>query len=140
MKNNKNYFFLILLMVFLFLFYIFPTRSIITPSMNPSIKIFDIVVFKKINNIDNLKKGEIVLYNGIIQTTNRIKSIDYENNIIITQGDNFPYPDSPAKSQNIMGKMLFKIPQMGRPQWAFIVILIIIWKKKFKEIKCLKIT
>ena len=77
--------------------------TIVSPSMNPVIKVYDIVVNVKVNNPSNIQIGDIITYKSKapnsegMTITHRVVAIDktqdgkYE---YMTQGDNNSEPDS----------------------------------------------
>ena len=115
--------------------------TIISPSMTPTIKVYDVVV-----NIDpksevEINVGDIItfhstskLYSSRIVTHRVIEKRVNENGIteFKTQGDNNLSPDDTyVPYENVVGKVIFKIPQLGRIQflltstggWLFLIII-----------------
>ena len=94
--------------------------TILSPSMYPTIKPGDIIVTYK---EDAYYKGDIITFvsSSNISSgktiTHRIYSEPIEMNgkmQYTTKGDNNPTPDSaPANEDNVLGKVLFKIPKAG---------------------------
>ena len=112
--------------------------TILSPSMYPTIKPGDIIVTYK---EDAYYKGDIITFvsssnisNGKT-ITHRIYSEPIEMNgkmQYTTKGDNNPTPDSaPANYDNVLGKVLFKIPKAGYIQqfllskigWVSVILL-----------------
>ena len=94
--------------------------AIVSQSMEPNIKVYDMVVTIKENNISSFKEGDIISFvsepNNII-ITHRISEIVYTDKGIRfkTKGDNNSNADSALVSSNkIIGKVLFKIPSLGK--------------------------
>lgn len=107
---------------------LFSTYVIVTPSMVPTIKIDDAIVVKRVDN-DNYKVGDIITfvskdanYDGLA-VTHRIvdkQTIDDKTSIYTTKGDNNKVIDPVSvKTDAIYGKVLFKIPKVGKIQEFF---------------------
>lgn len=107
---------------------LFSTYVIVTPSMVPTIKIDDAIVVKREDN-DNYKVGDIITfasndinYKGVI-VTHRIvdkQTIDKKMSVYTTKGDNNKIIDPVSvKTDAIYGKVLFKVPKVGRIQEFF---------------------
>ncbi len=112
--------------------------TILSPSMYPTIKPGDIIVTYK---EDAYYKGDIITFvsSSNISSgktiTHRIYSEPIEMNgkmQYTTKGDNNPTPDSaPANEDNVLGKVLFKIPKAGYIQqfllskigWVSVILL-----------------
>ena len=107
---------------------LFSTYVIVTPSMVPTIKIDDAIVVKRVDN-DNYKVGDIITYasNDVnyegLAITHRIvdkQTIDEKTSIYTTKGDNNKVIDPVSvKTDAIYGKVLFKVPKVGRIQEFF---------------------
>ena len=100
--------------------------TIISPSMEPNIKVYDVVVTKKIKDFSEIKEGDIITFISTstlgegLTVTHRVKSvINTEDDIKFrTQGDNNAIPDSSlASSKNVLGKVIFKVPWVGHIQF-----------------------
>lgn len=116
----------ILIAYFLFNFIMkqmgYSARVVLTPSMEPTIKVGSIVYDKKVD-FASLKQGDIITftssqYNKIV--THRITSIDYNNLTLITKGDNNTLQDASITSSAILGKVMFKLP----PVIGYVVVFI----------------
>ncbi len=114
--------------------------TIVSGSMEPAIKVFDIIVDVRVDDPSSVKIGDVITFvstssiseNKIV--THRvldIKIVDgkYE---FVTKGDNNPSADSAtAKEADLKGKTLFKIPKLGYIQffiiskigWLFIILI-----------------
>ncbi len=99
--------------------------TIISPSMEHSINPMDVVVTMKVTNPDQIKKGDVITFISTgsltrgMTITHRVVGIGSDENGVAytTKGDANSSPDSsPAKFDNVIGKVLFKIPQLGRVQ------------------------
>ena len=113
-KNGKEY------------FPAFSLYTIISPSMEPNIKVYDVVVTKKVNNPDNIKVGDVITFISSAQISNdltvthRVSEINEVNGEkrYITKGDNnIKADESYTLFGNVMGKVIIKIPQLGRVQF-----------------------
>lgn len=112
--------------------------TILSPSMYPTIKPGDIIVTYRENAY---YKGDIITFVSTSNIssgktiTHRIYSEPIEMNgkmQYTTKGDNNPTPDSsPASEDNVLGKVLFKIPKAGYIQqfllskigWVSVILL-----------------
>ena len=118
---------------------LFGTYLIVSPSMVPTIGVNDAIVIKRLDN-DQYDVGDIVTfisndanYKGLL-VTHRIvnkESVGSKESIYTTKGDN-NYVEDPTyvKTDNIYGKVLFKIPKgyiksfFEKPIHYFICLLI----------------
>ena len=99
------------------LFSIWPT-VIYSGSMNPAIRVGDIVVVSEMNS-DDIGVGDVIAYRLAESTTiHRIVDVKTQEGRIefITQGDanNSPDPE-PVQQGQVLGKVVFTIPKIG---WA----------------------
>jgi len=105
----------------------FSIYTIVSPSMTPNINVYDAIVNVKVNDPRDIKKGDVITF---ISTSNltagttithRVKDItnDEDGNVCyITKGDFNPVEDQAcAKYNNIIGKVIMRIPQIGRIQF-----------------------
>lgn len=113
--------------------------TIVSTSMEPSIKKHDVILVKNIN-IKDINIGDVItfystnIYFGNIPITHRvIDKINIDNEIVFkTKGDANEITDGEdVKEDKIVGKVIFKIPSLGKLQFFitskagwFIVILI----------------
>lgn len=100
--------------------------TIISPSMEPNINVYDVVITIKETDYSKIKEGDIITFVSTssvgegLTITHRVKNvINTENGVKFrTQGDNNPIPDSSLVSQeNVLGKVIFKIPWLGHIQF-----------------------
>lgn len=100
--------------------------TIVSPSMEPNIKVYDVIVDIRIKNENELKVGDIItFYSDVIDTggytiTHRIYDIYEENGrkFYITKGDNNTDPDDGVITfENIVGKVEYIIPSLGKIQF-----------------------
>lgn len=107
---------------------LFSTYIIATPSMVPTIKIDDAIVVKRVDN-DKYKVGDIITfkskdsnYEGLTVTHRIVEkhSLEKKNSVYTTKGDNNKVIDPVSvKTDAIYGKVLFKVPQLGKVQDFF---------------------
>ena len=169
--------FIILLVIvsLLFLFFIIHTTvsnkrgtypkvglyTIISPSMSPNIKQYDVVLVVKSNN---LKEGDVITFYSTesfyknTPITHRIVSINEDGSYIVKGDANEIVDNENVKPENIIGKVVFRIPGAGKIQfflasksgWMLAIILpiviiiiydlykfldYILYKKKLKQIE-----
>ena len=114
-KNDKNY------KPFLSFY------TIVSPSMNPVIKVYDVVVNTKVNKQEDIEVGDIITYISTNSTsegmtiTHRVVAISKAENGAYeyqTQGDNNSEPDGVLVTfDNVIGKEIFVIPKLGKIQF-----------------------
>ena len=105
----------------------FGLYTIISPSMEPNVKVYDVVVDLNIFNEDDVKKGDIITF---VSNSNVSKGLTVTHRVVdiitnsdgsksyITKGDNNLKADQATVSyKDVLGKVLFKIPQLGRVQF-----------------------
>lgn len=99
--------------------------TIISPSMTPNIKVYDVVVVKT-TDTSALKVGDVisfysnnVYFDGTPITHRIVDKHDTEEGISYrTKGDaNAAVDNDYVYEQNIVGKVIFKIPALGRIQF-----------------------
>jgi len=95
-----------------------PMASITSGSMWPALKRGDLVFIEGIDNKDQVKEGDIIVYrNARGFTIHRITQLNEDN--LITKGDANNGPDSPINYEDIIGKTLLyndkplRIPLLG---------------------------
>ncbi len=119
----------------------FGLYTIISPSMEPAVKVYDVVVDLNVFNQDDIKKGDVITF---ISNSNVSKGLTVTHRVIdiitnadgskayITKGDNNLKADQATVSyKDVLGKVLFKIPQLGRVQfliadkfgWILVILL-----------------
>ena len=115
--------------------------TIVSPSMDPVIKVYDVVVNKKVTNPDQIQIGDIITYVSTnsssegMTITHRVIEINKTSDGIYeyrTQGDNNPEPDvAYVTYDNVLGKEIMIIPKLGRIQfliankkgWLFLLLV-----------------
>ena len=113
---------------------------VISGSMEPTIHVYDVVLNKAVNSPEEIKVGDVITFISTssisegLTVTHRVQDIKIVNGEYeyVTKGDYNPTADSStAKYGNVIGKVAFKIPQLGRVQffvaskagWFFVVLL-----------------
>lgn len=114
--------------------------TIISPSMEPNVKVYDVIIDKRVSDVSEVKVGNIITFisssvqsQGLI-VTHRVSRvlINPDGVAFKTKGDNNAVEDDGLVYQNqLIGKVMFKIPQLGRIQFLlaskggwFIVVLL----------------
>ncbi len=114
--------------------------TIISGSMEPAIHVYDVVINKAVNSPEEIKVGDVITFVSTssisegLTVTHRVQDIKIVNGEyeFVTKGDYNPSADSStAKYYNVIGKVVFKIPQLGKVQffvaskagWFFVVLL-----------------
>lgn len=101
--------------------------TIISPSMTPNIKVYDSVINVHVDRPEDIAVGDVITFvSSSILTpgmtiTHRVIAITNDDDGQIcyqTKGDfNNVADQACAKYSNIIGKVVFKIPQLGRVQY-----------------------
>ena len=135
----------------------FSLYTIISPSMVPNINVYDVIFDVRVDDLTKLKEGDVITFvssgylNEGMTVTHRIVDIitTDEGLKFRTKGDNNLVPDSAlVEPGNVIGKTLFKIPQLGRVQsllatkggWLFLVLLPALAIIIYDIIKIIKLT
>lgn len=98
--------------------------GVMSNSMNPIFERGDIVIYKKTNNINTIKKDDIICYQlDNIKVMHRVIKTEKINNkkYFTTKGDNLKTND-PLKvnEEQIIGVIKFTIPKLGYPSvWLY---------------------
>lgn len=119
----------------------FGLYTIISPSMEPAVKVYDVVVDMNVFKESDIKEGDVITF---ISNSNVSKGLTVTHRVIdvvknqdgslsyITKGDNNQKSDqAPVNYKDVIGKVLFKIPQLGRVQflladkfgWIMVILL-----------------
>lgn len=114
--------------------------TIVSPSMEPNIKVYDVIIDRKIGKYETLKVGDIITFyspslnNDGYTITHRIydvKNVDGET-YYVTKGDNNKNVDvGSITRENIVGKVVYKLNGLGKIQfflssklgWMLIILL-----------------
>ncbi len=134
---------------------LFGAYIIISPSMVPTINVYDAIIIKR-TEMEDLKEGDIVTfisndprYNGLT-ITHRITGIEKSQNgeyLFRTKGDNNNTEDSSlVRADDIYGKVILKIPKLGYLQhiltnafgWVLLIVIPCIGVVIYDIIKILK--
>ena len=104
----------------------FALYTIISPSMEPNIKVYDVVFVKK-TNTNKLKEGDIITFYstntffGNTPITHRIVEVlelPENKKAFRVKGDANSVPDEEkVLPENIIGKVMFKVPKLGKMQY-----------------------
>lgn len=114
--------------------------TIVSPSMEPFIKVYDVIIDRRLKANDELKVGDVItFYSSTLNTdgytiTHRIYDIKISEGktYYITKGDNNQSVDVGSITRdNIVGKMVYKINGLGKIQfflssklgWIFIILI-----------------
>ena len=107
---------------------LFSTYVIVSPSMVPTIRINDGIIVKRVDN-DKYSVGDIITFSSKdshyegLAVTHRIvdkQTIDNKTSVYTTKGDNNKVIDPVSvKTDSIYGKVLFKVPNVGKVQDFF---------------------
>lgn len=113
-----------ILILFILGIFTYVPIGVMSNSMKPYFERGDIVIYKKINNIDDLKINDIICYQSDdIKIMHRIINIDTINNkkYFSTKGDNLISKDPlKVKEEQIIGTIVFTIPRLGYPSvWLY---------------------
>lgn len=107
---------------------LFSTYVIVSPSMVPTIRINDGIIVKRVDN-DKYSVGDIITfsskdshYEGLAVTHRIVEkhNLSKKNSVYTTKGDNNTVIDPVSvKTDSIYGKVLFKVPNVGKVQDFF---------------------
>jgi len=103
---------------------LFGAYVIISGSMEPNIHVYDVIVTKRMDTAE-LKQGDVITFYsndnrfyGVTVTHRIVEVIDAEKGIFRTRGDaNNIEDDALTIKENIVGKVVMRIPQLGRLQF-----------------------
>ena len=96
---------------------------IVSGSMEPNIHVYDVIISKKVDP-STLEKGDVITFlsndtrfYGATVTHRIIQEVDKSKGIFRTQGDaNNVSDEALTVGDNILGKVVMRIPQLGRIQ------------------------
>ena len=134
----------------------FALYTIISPSMEPKIKVYDVIIDVPVKKPEDIKKGDIITFiststiSAGMTVTHRVVDIIEEDGQFKykTRGDNNQSADSGlAEYSNVKGKTIGKIPQLGRIQfflgtkggWFFAILIPALGIIIYDVLKLLKI-
>jgi signal peptidase len=104
----------------------FSLFTIISGSMEPDIKRYDVIFNVRVDDPSTIEIGDIITF---ISTSTISRDMIVTHRVLdirvvdgrrefITKGDNNPSADgAPVREENLIGKVAFKIPQLGRVQY-----------------------
>ena len=104
----------------------FSLYTIISPSMEPKIKVYDVILDTRVDDYNKIKVGDVITFistgnlsNGMTITHRVIEKVQTNEGLRFrTKGDNNVSPDGALViPENILGKTLLKIPKLGRIQF-----------------------
>lgn len=105
----------------------FSIYTIVSPSMTPNINVYDAIINVKVDDPNDLEVGDVITFISTsilspgMTITHRIVGITQDesgNACYQTRGDANNVTDQAcAKFNNIIGKVVLKIPQLGRIQF-----------------------
>lgn len=103
----------------------FSLYTIISPSMHPNIKVYDTVVVRDVKSIDDIEVNDVITfisesrYSHDKTVTHRVvdkMTVDGQK-VLKTKGDaNSTMDEGYTTFDNLIGKVILKIPQLGRIQ------------------------
>ena len=105
---------------------LFSLYTIISPSMEPNIKVYDVIIDVPVKDFSTLKTGDVITFKSEssiskgMTVTHRITNIKKVANkyYYTTKGDSNETEDTSLVAQdNVIGKVKFRIPQLGRIQY-----------------------
>ncbi len=114
--------------------------TIVSGSMEPNIKVYDVVLDSSVSDPSSIKVGDVITFKSTasiskdLTVTHRVVDIKLVNGKYeyVTKGDWNPAIDSDtAKFENVIGKVILRFPQLGRVQfflstrmgWFLVVLL-----------------
>lgn len=138
---------------------LFSLYTIVSPSMEPNIKVYDVIIDLPVRDFRTVKVNDIITFKSEsniskgMTVTHRVTDIKKVGGkyYYTTKGDNNKSVDSSLVSQdNVLGKVKYRIPQLGRIQYflasrggwlvvIFIPAVIILITDAVKLIRMLKI-
>lgn len=105
----------------------FSIYTIISPSMTPNINVYDAIINVRVDDPSDIEVGDVITFISTslltpgTTITHRVTAITTDENgeaCYQTKGDYNPVADQAcARYNNIIGKVVFKIPQLGRVQF-----------------------
>lgn len=104
----------------------FSLYTIISPSMEPNINVYDVILDTRVDDINSIKVGDVITFistgtlsNGMTVTHRVVEVVKNDQGTFFrTKGDNNQTPDGAlVLPENILGKTLLRIPQLGRVQF-----------------------
>lgn len=130
--------------------------TIVSGSMVPNIKVYDVIINKSVKSPANIKLGDVITFTSTssisegMTVTHRVVDVKLVNGEyeFVTKGDANPTIDNATVPfSNVQGKVIARIPQLGRIQfflatkmgWFIIVLLPALGVIIYDIIKLLKV-
>ena len=89
------------------------TAVVMSGSMEPKLKVGDLVILEPVNRRDSLKKGDIIVYrSGKRRIVHRL--IFVSKSTLRVKGDANNREDQPIRFRHVEGKVIFRIPKVGK--------------------------
>lgn len=114
----------VILILFVLGIFVYVPIGVMSNSMKPHFERGDIIIYKKIQNVDNIKVNDIICYQSDnIKVMHRVVKIEIVNDkkYFTTKGDNLLSNDPlKVKEEQIIGTIVFTIPRLGYPSvWLY---------------------
>jgi len=114
----------IIMILFVLGIFTYVPIGVMSNSMKPIFERGDIIVYKKVKNINDIKENDIICYQlDNIKVMHRVIKIENINNkkYFTTKGDNLLSNDPlKVKEEQIIGTIIFTIPRLGYPSvWLY---------------------
>ena len=100
--------------------------TIISPSMEPNIKVYDVILDTRVDDVNTIKEGDIITFissgnlsSGMTITHRVVEVLHTDEGLRFrTKGDNNQTADGALViPENVLGKTLLRIPMLGRVQF-----------------------
>ena len=89
------------------------TATVMSGSMEPKLKVGDLVILEPVNRKASLKAGDIIVYrSGKKRIVHRLVSVS--KNTLRVKGDANNQEDKPIRFQQVEGRVLCRIPKAGK--------------------------
>lgn len=104
----------------------FSLYTIISPSMEPNIKVYDVILDTRVDDVNTIKEGDIITFissgnlsSGMTITHRVVEVLHTDEGLRFrTKGDNNQTADGALViPENVLGKTLLRIPMLGRVQF-----------------------
>ena len=104
----------------------FSLYTIISPSMEPNIKVYDVILDTRVDDVNTIKEGDIITFissgnlsSGMTITHRVVEVLHTDEGLRFrTKGDNNQTADvALVIPENVLGKTLLRIPMLGRVQF-----------------------
>ena len=104
----------------------FSLYTIISPSMEPNIKVYDVILDTRVDDVNTIKEGDIITFissgnlsSGMTITHRVVEVLHTDEGLRFrTKSDNNQTADGALViPENVLGKTLLRIPMLGRVQF-----------------------